>query len=58
LTVYDFFKATRTSEYLPTAQMSLRRTQIVQLVAGDAELVRFVDDLFNRFEASYREGIE
>ena len=58
LTVYDFFKATRTSEYLPTAQMSLRRTQIVQLVAGDADLVRFVDDLFNRFEGSYRDGME
>jgi len=58
LTVYDFFKATRTSEYLPTAQMSLRRTQLVQLVGGDAELVRFVDDLFNRFEGSYRDGME
>lgn len=58
LTVYDFFKATRTSEYLPTAQMSLRHTQIVQLVAGDDQLVRFVDDLFNRFEGSYRDGME
>jgi len=58
LTVYDFFKATRTSEYLPTAQMNLRRTQLVQLVAGEAELVRFVDDLFNRFAGSYRDGME
>jgi len=58
LTVYDFFKATRTSEYLPTAQMSLRRTQIVQLVAGDEQLVRFVDQLFEKFEGSYRDGME
>ena len=30
--VYDFFKATRTSEYLPEPQMKLRHTQIAQFV--------------------------
>ena len=57
-TVYDFFKATRTSEYLPRAQMNLRHTQLVQLITGDEQLTRFVDDLFNRFEGSYRDGME
>jgi len=38
--------------------MSLRRTQIVQLVAGDEQLVRFVDQLFEKFEGSYRDGME
>jgi len=58
LTVYDFFKATRTSEYLAPAQMSLRHLQISQLIAGDEQLVQFVDEIFNRFEASYRDGME
>jgi hypothetical protein len=57
-TVYDFFKATRTSEYLPRAQMNLRHTQLAQLIVGDDQLTRFVDDLFNRFEGSYRDGME
>jgi hypothetical protein len=57
-TVYDFFKATRTSEYLPRAQMNLRHTQLAQLITGDEQLTRFVDDLFNKFEGSYRDGME
>jgi hypothetical protein len=57
-TVYDFFKATRTSGYLPRAQMSLRHTQLAQLMAGDEHLARFVDELFSRFEATYRDGME
>ena len=57
-TVYDFFKATRTSEYSPRTQMKLRHTQLAQLITGDAQLTRFVDDLFNRFAESYRDGME
>src|SRR5260370_6756961 len=57
-TVYDFFKATRTSEYLPRPQMNLRHTQLAQLITGDEQLTHFVDDLFNKFEGSYRDGME
>jgi len=38
--------------------MNLRHTQLAQLIAADDQLTRFIDDVFNRFEGSYRDGME
>ena len=58
ITAYDFFEATRTSEYLPPRQMQLRRSQLEGLVKDDPELASFVKAIFDRFGSSYRSGLE
>ena len=58
ITVYEFFTATRTAEYLPPKEMIRRQKHLEALLAADEVLAPFVHFLFDTFAEKYHAGTE